>query len=192
VWRLPRLQVDKLSDEDLASAFQRSAYYLSQKGLEKFGEALLARSSAHQMIDPHQIYEVLVRYSPLEKSAEYAVRAQAMEREHGHSPARFMLLELQSRLQMGDGQTAKRLIDTLSTVHRNEPGVGQALMMMLVQMGILTPDGRPARGMPGGAAMPAEATAAAPAPGGLWTPGSAAPAAAGGEKKSGLWLPGQD
>lgn len=185
VWRLSRLQIDKLTDEQLLIAFQRAVFYMVSDALEPMGEALLTRESTHSQIDPHELYELLVRFaSRPEKAAEYAVRAQEMEKAHGHSPARFMLMELQARVMLGDGAKAKRLIDVLSTVHRNEPGIGQALMMMLMQMGLVTPDGRMRAP---GAAPGAGPEAAAPAPGGLWTPGAPTPPA--GETKSGLWLP---
>lgn len=189
IWRVSRVEVEKLTDEQLLTAFQRSVFYMAGDSIEPLGEALLARPSTHGTLDPHELMELLVRFaqSP-EKAVKYALQAQQMEKEHGHSPARFMLMELQARLMMGDGPNAKRLIDTLSTVYRNEPGVNQALMQMLVQMGIISPDGR-MRGAPpapGGGMLGGE-PAAAPA-GGLWTPG--APAAPAAEKKSGLWLPG--
>jgi tetratricopeptide (TPR) repeat protein len=191
VWRFGRLEIEKLSDEQLLTAFQRAVFYMAADSIEPLGEALLARPSTHGTIDPHELYELLVRFaSRPERAAHYAVLAQAMEKQHGHSPARFMLMELQARLMMGDGPTAKRLIDTISTVYRNEPGVNQALMQMLVQMGIISPDGRMRAGgggAPGGAAMLGAEPAPAAAASGLWTPG--APAAPAAEKKSGLWLP---
>lgn len=191
IWRVSRVEHEKLSDEQLLALFQRSMYYMVSDAIEPLGELLLARPSTHEALDPHELMELLVRFSSSpDKAVEYALRAQQMEKEHGHSPARFMLMELQARLMMGDGQNAKRLIDTLSTVYRNEPGVTQALMQMLVQMGIITPDGR-MRGAPGAPPPPSPVLGGEPAPagaGGLWTPG--APAAPAAEKKSGLWLPG--
>lgn len=187
IWRVSRLEIEKLSDEQLLTVFQRSVFYMAGDSVEPLGEALLARPTTHDTLDPHELMELLVRFATTpEKAVKYAVQAQQMEKEHGHSPARFMLMELQARLMMGDGANAKRLIDTLSTVYRNEPGVSQALMQMLVQMGIISPDGRMrgAPGIPPGGGEPA----AAPAGSGLWTPG--APAAPAAEKKSGLWLPG--
>lgn len=187
VWRFSRVDVEKLSDEQLLTIFQRAVFYMAGDSIEPMGEALLARPSTHSTIDPHELYELLVRFaSRPDRAAHYAVLAQEMEKTHGHSPARFMLMELQARLMMGDGPTAKRLIDTLSTVYRNEPGVTQSLMMMLQQMGIIPQQGG-MRG-PGGppAAMLGAEPAAAPA-GGIWTPG--APEAPAAEKKSGLWLP---
>jgi hypothetical protein len=182
-WRLPRLDVEKLSDDQLVEGFQRAVYYLDPTCLAHFGEALLARPSTREKLDPREVYEVLIRFlrDPA-RAAELAVKAQAYAKSQNESPARFMLMELQNRVMMGDGRSAQRLIEILSTQYRKEPGIAQALMQILVQLGVVTPDGQVRT-------PPSQAEAAPPAPaGGLWTPGDpvAKPAS---ESKSGLWLP---
>ena len=49
----------------------------------------------------------------------------------------------------GDGRQAMRLIQHLQQHHLEEPGVGETLTRMLIQVGLLRPDGTPAFG-PGG------------------------------------------
>ncbi|HTN74631.1 MAG TPA: hypothetical protein VL096_05270 [Pirellulaceae bacterium] len=184
-WRLSRLTIDKLTDEQLMAAFQRAVYYLDPPSLASFGEALLSRTSIHDKIDPREIYELLIRFgtSP-QQSVEYALRAQEYAKTQRESPARFMLMELQARIALGDARNIQRLIEVLSTTYRNEPGIAQALMQIMVQLGIVTPDGR-MRQQPGAeAAMLGGEPAGA---GGLWTPGD--PVAKPAEKKSSLWLP---
>ncbi len=180
-WRIRRLEFDKLNDDQLMEAFQRVVYYLDPVSLGRLGELLLARTSLHDKIDPLEIYELLVRFSSgVPQAIDYSLRAQELCRARKQSPAPFMLMELQARMALGDGRGIQRLIETLSTHHRNEPGVSQALMQIMVQLGIITPDGR-MKAMPGEAAQPAAAS------GGVWTPG--APVSKPAESKSGLWLP---
>jgi tetratricopeptide (TPR) repeat protein len=192
-WRLARLELEKLSDEQLMAGFQRAVYYADGASLRALADTILARESMSQSIDPREVYELLIQLLPdPSQSVEYAVRAQEYAKSKGDSPARYMLMELQGRVALGDGQRAQALIQTLSTVYRSEPGIAQALMQILVQLGVMTPDGR--MRAPAGAPSPAMAggmgAEASPVAGGVWTPD--APAAAQGEKKSGLWLPGMD
>lgn len=193
-WRLARLETEKLSDEQLMAAFQRAVYYADGTSLRPLAETILVRESMRDAIDPREVYELLIQLLPEPShSAEYAVRAQEYAKSKGDSPARYMLMELQTRVALGDGRRAQELIQTLSTVHRSEPGISQALMQILVQLGVMTPDGRmraPAGAPPAAMAAGINAEAPAVAAGGVWTPDAPAPAA--GEKKSGLWLPGMD
>ena len=119
----------------------------------------------------------------------------------GTSPARYLLAELPYRLQRGEEQESRRILNLLTTKHAREPGVQQALFNLLSQLGLVRMDpatGRPVMTVPSGAlpgaaaAMPAGETAApAPKPA-VWTPDQLAPAAPSGEGKSKLWLPGMD
>ena len=85
-----------------------------------------------------------------------------------------------------------QLIDHIQRQHAREPGVAQALVQLLMQTGLVGPDGRlamggpPAAGASSQAASPLVVPGAAAEPGKLWTPD--APQSTG-EKKSSLWLP---
>lgn len=186
VWRLRRLDIARLSDEQLRNAFARSVFYVDADSVLPLGRELIRRESTHEMLDPADVYSIVIRLTPSpEESIKLAEEAQEYMKRKGQSPAPFMLMELPARIASGDGPGADRLIRTLSTVHRNEPGVNDALVSILMQMGLISPEGRVRR--PAG-----EAPAPAPA-GGLWTPDAPdAPAAPTGETKSGLWLPGMD
>src|SRR5262249_12858996 len=99
-------------------------------------------------------------------------------------------------------------LNLLMTRHAKEPGVQEALLNMLAQLGLVRVDpatGRPVIMMPGaGAAAGAPAApgalgpgmpspAAPPAPhSALWTPDQIAPGPAPSEGKSKLWIPGME
>ena len=53
-------------------------------------------------------------------------------------------MELSLRFAARDGQQAMRLIEHLQKHHLEEPGVGEALTQMLMDVGLLRPDGTPA------------------------------------------------
>ncbi|MDP7305134.1 MAG: hypothetical protein QGG09_18645, partial [Pirellulaceae bacterium] len=72
-----------------------------------------------------------------------------------------------------------------------EPGVADGLYRLLVNYGVISPDGTPA----GGGPAPQQAvapTAGAPEGGGLWTPDGPATPAGDESQKSKLWVPGMD
>ena len=69
--------------------------------------------------------------------------------ERGGSCANWDLLELSLRFERMEGSEISRLMSHIESQHGREPGVIEALTQMLVQMGVLRPDGSPA--MPPGA-----------------------------------------
>jgi hypothetical protein len=95
-------------------------------------------------------------------------------------------MELTLRFAQRNGNEVMRLIDHLQRHHLEEPGVAEALTRMLIDVGLLNPDGTPAidPSMADAAAVGEEAPAAEP--GKLWTPDSVEPGGGGGK----LWTPG--
>src|SRR5690606_16048750 len=119
-------------------------------------------------------------------------RARDAAKAEGQSPARWLLSELPIRLQLREVERLQQIIEEIQTKHAREPGIMNALLGMLMRLGLIQPGGMPGRGIAPGDL----AAIGAPGAGGLWTPdgGAAQPAAAApaAEKKSGLWLPGMD
>jgi hypothetical protein len=205
--RQTRLDAAKLTDEQLVAVYRRAVVTSSPRLLRRIGQEIVSRSSLdkHPSLDKSEVYDILSRMAldPGE-ALDYLVRAQEVAKAKGKSPARFMLAELSYRLQRGEEQESRRILNALTTKHANEPGVQQALVNMLGQLGLIRMDpatGRPVMmipsgGVPGAGPAPLGATgddpslAAAPAKSALWTPEQLTPAAPGGEGKSKLWLPG--
>jgi tetratricopeptide (TPR) repeat protein len=190
--RLTRLDVKKLSDEDLLIAYQRAILYSAGRLLRKVGPELVSRPGMKGKLDFADVYELMSRLSGnSDEAIEYIRKAQEAAVAGGESPARYLMAEIPLRLERREVDEFRRLFERLSTKHIKEPGVAQSLQMLLYQLGILRPDGSMAT--PGTA--PPGAPAAVPAPAsGLWTPDQGAPAAAapaaGGKSK--LWVPGMD
>ena len=82
-----------------------------------------------------------------------------------------------------------RLLRHIETQHGREPGVAEALQQMLIEFGLLRPDGTPAYAPRRPMEQPAPAAPGEAAePDKLWLPESQRPA---GEKPR-IWTPGMD
>lgn len=185
--RLGRVDVAKLTDEDLGYLFERAVNYRHFAAATKLGAELIERPESAALPDRAAVYGQMAALA--DDSAEalrLIIKARELAEAKGQSPARWLLEELSLRLAAGEEQESVRILSLLSTKHINEPGVRAALTQLLQMVGAIDQQGRPV-------ARPAEPAAVAPASdaGGLWTPESAAaPAAGGGGSK--LWLPGRD
>ena len=119
----------------------------------------------------------------------YLEKGRSAAKAAGQSTANLELQELAIRIARGEMDEFERVLRVIQTHHMREPGVAQALQRLLVDSGLLTPDGRPAMGGmpagPGGGAV--SEPAAADDAGKIWTPQSESPG-----QKSSLWIPGSD
>ena len=205
--RQTRLIIEKLSDEQLVAVYRRAVLSAAPRLFRRVGLEVVSRPSLdkHPQIDKGEAYEILSRMAlDADEAVGFLLKAQEAAKAKGRSPARHLLAELPYRLQRGEEQESRRILNLLTTKHAKEPGVAQALYGLLAQLGLMRTDpatGRPvmvipSAGAPGAAgeagAVPLEAAAPAPKSS-LWTPDQIA-AAAGGEPapKSKLWLPGMD
>jgi len=184
--RLERLSVEELSDEDLLLAYYRVSAFAIRPAVRKFAEAIINRPSLANSDQRIHAYAALVRNEEdLTRALEYLEQGRRAAEAKKQSSATWDLMELSLQIAAGDGRQVMRLIQHLQERHLEEPGVGETLTRMLIQVGLLRPDGTPAVG-PG--ASPAEMAATqqpAAEPGKLWTPDSVEPGPSGGK----LWTP---
>ncbi|HWB00327.1 MAG TPA: hypothetical protein VG713_17655 [Pirellulales bacterium] len=196
--RLSRVQVQKLGDDDLLMLYRRAQFAGARGAVRKLASALIARPSLDAKVDKAAVYGSLASLEDdSAKALEYLGQARSTAQAAGKSCARWDLSEFALRIQRGDEREASELLRHIQTRHADEPGVGQMLMQMLYEAGIIGADGRPtaaaasaasAKTQPPGIVVPGAAAAATSS--GIWTPGSEAPAD--GAKKSALWTPGMD
>jgi hypothetical protein len=199
--RQTRLDVAKCTDDQLVDVWRRAVVTAAPRLLRKIGLGIASRPSidSHKEIDKGEVFDILARTSADPSEAVgYLAKAQEIAKAKGRSPARYLLAELPYRLQRGEEQESRRILNLLTTRHAKEPGVQEALLNLLAQLGLVRVDpatGRPVILMPsaggaGAAPSPLTETPAAPAPqSSLWTPDeivAAQPPAAG---KSKLWIP---
>jgi hypothetical protein len=188
VLRLQRLEVEGLSDEELISAYYRSGAFAIRPALRKFAQAIISRPSLAGRDEQHHAYATLARTEEdISRALEYIEQGRRAAEAKKRSSASWDLMELSLRFAQHNGAEAMRLIEHLQRHHLEEPGVGEALTRMLMDVGLLRPDGTPAIGPGSGEPAMAAAEEAAAEPGRLWTPDSAEPGRGGGGK---LWTPG--
>jgi tetratricopeptide (TPR) repeat protein len=185
--RLHRLNVESLTDDELVQSFQRALQVGARSAIRKLGLTIVGRPSFKGKIDLAAVFGHLAAMEDTSDEAlAHLESARKASVEQKQSPAPWYLEELDLRVRRGEVQEFGRIVELLQRNHIREPGVAQALMQILMEAGIIGPDGRP-RAMPG--AMPGAAAPAAES-GKLWTPDApSAPAPAGGATKSGLWVP---
>jgi len=184
--RLSRVAVDGLSDQDLTLAMFRAEAFGVRRAVKKFAEAIVARPSMADADQRLHAFAALARNEEdVARALDYIDRGRKAAEGRKHSSASWDLIELSLRLATRDGREAMRLIEHLQNNHLEEPGIGASLTHMLIEVGLLRPDGTPAIGpeMVGAEPLAAEPSAAEPC--GLWTPDGAQPAAGAGK----LWTP---
>jgi hypothetical protein len=192
--RLARVDVANISDDDVLSGYRRAVSFGAQAAVERLGRELVGRESLAGREERLQAYRLLARMTndPEEAISLIDAGRQATV-EKGGSCANWDLLELSLRFERMESAEISRLMAHIESQHAREPGVIDALTQMLMQMGVLRPDGTPA--MPPGTS-PAEEPAIV-VPGGqpeesgkIWTPDGSTGDSEGEKPK--LWTPGMD
>ena len=188
--RLARVEVDKLSDEQLLSCFRRAVAFNAREAVVRFAQSVVQRPSmAGQHKHRQQAFAALARHAAeAGESLGYIDKGREATVALGKSCASWDLMELSLRFEMRQAADVSRLLTHLQTRHLREAGVAQTLNRWLMSIGAIRPDGTPAA-PPQEAAQAAADLAPGPAaaePGKLWTPGSAAPPP--GERPK-IWTP---
>jgi hypothetical protein len=183
--RLARLDVAKLNDDELRRLYQHALAFQIPTALPKLARAVVDRPSLAASEECRTACRVLAQTErDPQQAVHYIDRARKAEQAAGRSCASLDFQELDLRIRSGQGEAANRLLAHLQQQHIREPGVAEALYRILVQIGAISPDGRPTAPsreepsliVPGGG----EAE-----PGKIWTPDSETP----GGQRGKLWTP---
>lgn len=178
--RLARYDVSKLSTQQLGDVYQRCFFVGFRKGFINAAEEIVTREERPEHVNMSDVYAALLdSRDSVEGRLDLVAQAKAAVTAQGESPATWLLREIPLRLINQEAQVASDLIRKLETDHINEPGIAEQLYSLLVQMGVMNPDGTRAT-PPGPEATQSE--------GGIWTPGSEA-GSGGDSEGSGLWIP---
>ncbi len=183
--RLARLNVEALSDEQLVAAYNRASAFAMYAVARRLSEAIVGRPTLDDSDVRLHAFATLARTEVnFPRALEYIELGRRAAAAKKQSSASWDLIELSLYFAAHDGNNVVRMVDHLQKQHINEPGVAAAVTRMLVDAGLLHPDGTPAFGPhaaepDAAAAEPPQAEAS-----GLWTPDSAQ---SGGGK---LWTPG--
>ncbi|GAF80704.1 unnamed protein product, partial [marine sediment metagenome] len=182
--RLSRVAAGDLSDEDLIMAYNIATAFSATIALRHFAEEIVQRPSFAGKDELVEAYEILIA---MEENPQRALDLLGEGRQAaesaGQSSAMWDLREVPLRVVRGETQQAIAMIQHVQAEHLREPGVADALRNLLVQMGVIHPDGTPAADLPN-QQHPGQAAEPPAQESKLWTPDSEQP---GGEKK--LWTP---
>lgn len=193
--RLARVNVAGISDEEVLAGYRRAVSFGAQAAVERFARELVGRESLAGRDERLQAYRLLARMTgDPDEAIELIDAGRQATVQRGGSCANWDLLELTFRFERMESAEIGRLMSHIESRHVREPGVVEALTQMLVQMGVLRPDGSPA--IPPEAVPAAEPSIIIPGgqtaeePGKIWTPDGSSGGTAG--EKSRLWTPGMD
>jgi tetratricopeptide (TPR) repeat protein len=190
--QLGRYDVTKMSTDQLAHCYQRCLVITFRKAIVAIAEEIITRDDKPQHLNLADVYgSLLETRSTNEERIDLIEKAKQAALAANQSPAIWLLREIPLRIMSGDTQTASDLMQTIEANHIEEPGIRDHFYQLLMQLGIINPDGSPA----GGQAQPGiiDPSASAPQAGGVWTPGNQEPQAdnpsASGDENPGLWIP---
>lgn len=206
-WRWSRVDLSNVSPAVLGQLLSVAQLLSVTEAAEKFADKILAQP-APETLDSAAANVRLLAYeaalesasleSPPTRAFELLDKATAEAKKYGVSDSRLNLREVMLRLAAGDVVGFQRTVEHLAREHRNEPETMDALQSMLINLGVLNPDGSPRQmPVPGQSADPLTqggpgerlggdlGTGPSQPSSGLWTPGSDEPASGGGK----LWTP---
>jgi hypothetical protein len=182
--RLARVRVEKLSDDDVVTGLHRAVLYNAWDSLRLLARAVIDRPAFARRPERTEAYRALAQSATtLEEGIATLEEGRREALSAGQSCAAWDLMELSFRFGHRDVEEALRLMQHIESRHIQEPGVAQTLTQMLINVGLLNPDGTPVAGAGRRAAPEAAPPAAEPSK--LWTPGSES-SGSGGK----LWTPG--
>jgi tetratricopeptide (TPR) repeat protein len=188
--RVSRLNLEAVTDDDLVVLYRRAILVGAQAALLRLAREAVRRPSLADRIPPADAYQRMVA-AERDPGRALALIQEARQQTQaaGQSPATWDLAELELHITSGNIDEAKELLARIERDYRDDPQVAAALYQLLYETGVI-PDQMPAHTH--GHTHPHEAapalagtSAAEPAGGRIWTPGSDRPAGG----KSALWTP---
>jgi hypothetical protein len=185
--RMHRIMADKFSDDELVMHFNRTLVVHFREAILNLGREAVSRESLRDKLNQIEVYGVLAECQrELAQSLPYIEQARSLAEARGDSSAPWDLAELAIQIDLGQSEAAHQMLQHIRAQHMEEPGVVQRLTEILMEAGVIGPDGMPL-------GPPPEEESSIVLPGGqeaasgeLWTPESAS--ASGGEKSK-LWTP---
>jgi hypothetical protein len=190
--RLARAVVEHFSDEALLDEFLRASAFRAVRPLRRLAQEVVARPSLAKHPQLSEAYASLINMAEdVPQALALLAEARKATVAAGATCAQWDLLEFTLRLTDRDSAETARIMNHIAQHHLNEPGVAATLQALLIDAGLMRPDGS----MP--TLQPATAAQAEPAivvpgqqgaeAGKIWTPDGGQS----GEAKK-IWTPGMD
>ncbi|MDA7950351.1 MAG: hypothetical protein MPJ24_02600 [Pirellulaceae bacterium] len=183
--RLSRLSAELLPDDDLSLAFRRATMSGARRAARMLGNELIKRDGTTEATTDY-VYGMFARLANDPGEAlELLAKAKEVAKEKGRPVASYLIAELDIRLEQRQVQEVQQLLGVFQTEYAQDAEVSRAVYQILVQHGVISPQGMPPGMSPG-----------APAVG---TPGPASPSvtqpgmeSSEPQKTSKLWVPGME
>jgi hypothetical protein len=187
IWRLHRVQVEKLSDEVLKGFYQRAGLMMATRALPKLAAEVLRRPQLAEQISFAEAHRFLALVAEsLDESLAHVEQGRAISQKARQSSALWDLEEMSARVRFGDLEGVTRVFEHIRKEHLREEGVAERMVQILAAAGLVDSAGRVY--LPAVAeASPTILVPGAPAGGQILTPDSV-PAGEG--RKPVLWTPG--
>ena len=198
-----RINPEKLSPIQVFSLAANARSSGNMTACNRFASTLVEKTAGVEQEDERRMrmegFILWMISTPVPSDAiKIADDAIAYAKQSGINHATILLTRLELCLTAADQDGFRQTIMDIEKDFGNDPAVMARVQQLLMQLGIIRPDGSlrqgPAAAAPG--QPPTEFTPAAPPEqrsGGVWTPDSAGPPEpAGGEGESKLWVPGMD
>jgi tetratricopeptide (TPR) repeat protein len=183
--RFSRFLPNKMSMDQLTTVYSRGVFLGNSRAIILAAREITSREEKPENLNMAEVYGSLVETaSSNSERIELLQKCRQAAHDQEQSPAIWLLREIPLQLAEGNGARVSEIIQVIQAQHMQEPGIAEQLYSLLVQMGILNPDGTPAT----------PTTAPAAGSDGIWTPDgstSSSEQAEGGEKSS-IWVPGMD
>lgn len=183
--RVPRLNLEAVSDDDLVQLYRRSRLTDAQVACAWICREAVRRPSVSERIPVDEAYQrMIVAERNTERALALISEARERSRSAGETTAPWDLDELQLYVAAGDAERAQELLQQIQRDHSDDPNVAAALYQMLYEMGAIR-QGAPAVPSDDEAPLVAVGSEAEPSSSRIWTPESDRPAGS----KSTLWTP---
>lgn len=182
--RVPRLELDELSDELLVALYRRSMMAGATSAVMHTASAIVERDSLEGIADRDEAYRRLISLEDdTVKALELLGQAREKAEAAGRSSAEWDLMELEIQILEGSPEESNRLMRHIQAEHMEEQGVPERLFQIFTALGI-TPE-MMSKGAASAAQPGIPQPGAADGGSGIWTPDSDKPA---GETQK-LWTP---
>lgn len=184
--RVPRLAVERLSDDDLVQLYRRAVLAGADAAIVALAREALRRDWISARIPTDDLYQRLIA---LETDPERALDLLDQAREHsrsaGTSTGPWDLAELELHINTGSAEQARASLARIEAEHGDDPQMAAAVYRLLHEAGVISPAQEPEDEPADEAAAQAAGSPSPDQPSRIWTPDSDRPS--GGQSK--LWTP---
>lgn len=183
--RVPRLNLENLSDDDLVQLYRRAQLTDAQVASARICREAVRRPSVFEFIPVDEAYQrMIVSERNTERALALIAEARERSRAAGESTAPWDLDELQLYLLTGNVARSQEMLEQIQKDHADDPHVAAALYRMLYELGAIR---RSKKAAPSEDEAPlvAVGSEAEPPSSRIWTPDTDRPAGS----KSTLWTP---